>query len=345
MAKLAPQKRRLIESRRGPKMAKRQRILILSDIHYAGEAERARGNFEVAAIENPLIRAWVRAWMHFVWERRPAPQNRLLDRFLTEAGEADLVIANGDYSSDSGFVGVSDRAALESAEICLGKLRARYGACFHATIGDHEFGKNGLGMTGGGMRLKSLRLSRDALGLRPFWRVDLGRYSLLGVTSSLAALPIYEAETLPEERDQWRRLSRDHLAEIEEAFHALPSDRRVILFCHDPSALPFLHRLPGVREKLGRIEAAIVGHLHSNLIFQTAGLAAGFPPIPFLGGAIHRMSRGLNRARIWREFRTRFCPSLAGIHLLNDGGYYSAELNMEKDEPARFHWHAWKRDR
>lgn len=325
-------------------MAIHRRILILSDIHYAGEAERARGNFEVAAIDNPLVRAWVRAWMHFVWERRPAPQNHLLNRFLNEAGDADLVIANGDYSSDSGFVGVSDRAALESARICLAKLRGRYGEHFHATIGDHEFGKNGLGMTGGGMRLDSLRRSRDSLELLPYWRVNLGRYSLLGVTSSLAALPIYETETLPEERDEWRRLSRAHLAEIEEALHALPSDRRVILFCHDPSALPFLHQLPGVREKLGQIEATIVGHLHSNLIFQTAGLAAGIPPIPFLGGAIHRMSRGVSQARVWREFRTRFCPSLAGIRLLNDGGYYSVELNMESDGPARFHWHAWKRD-
>ena len=99
-----------------------------------------------------------------------------------------------------------------------------------------------------------------------------------------------------------------------------------------------------MRQKLGLIEATIVGHLHSNLIFQTAGLAAGIPPIPFLGGAIHRMSRGLNQARIWREFRTRFCPSLAGIQLLNDGGYYSMELHEKLDEPARFHWHAWKRD-
>lgn len=325
-------------------MAHRQRILILSDIHFAGEAERARGHFEVAAIDNPLIRGWVRAWMHFVWERRPSPQNHLLTRFLREAGDADLVIANGDYSSDSGFVGVSDPAALESAKICLEKLRARYGARFHATIGDHELGKNGLGMTGGGMRLESLRRSRDPLGLRPFWQVDLGRYSLLGVTSSLAALPIYENEALPVERDEWRRLSRAHLAEIEQAFNALPSDRRVILFCHDPSALPFLHELPEVRQKLGRIEATIVGHLHSNLIFQTAGLAAGFPNIPFLGGPIHRMSRGLNQARIWREFRTRFCPSLAGIQLLNDGGYYSMELDVESAEPARFHWQAWKRD-
>ena len=305
-------------------MADHRRIHILSDIHYACEAERARGSFESADIDNPLIRAWVRAWMRLVWERRPGPQNHLLNRFLSEAGDADLVIANGDYSSDSGFVGVSDPAALESAQICLGKLRAQFGEQFHGTLGDHEFGKNGLGMSGGGMRLESLRLSRESLGLHPFWRRDLGRYSLLGVASTLAALPIYEPEALPEEREEWRDLSRAHLAEVEEAVHALPADRRLILFCHDPSALPFLHQLAGVREKLRQIEATLVGHLHSNAIFQTAGLAAGFPPISFLGGSIHRMSLGLNQARIWREFRTRFCPSLAGIHLLNDGGYYSA---------------------
>jgi hypothetical protein len=325
-------------------MANHRRILILSDIHYVGESERERGNFESEAIDPPLMRAWVRAWMHFVWERRPGPQNGLLEYFLSEAGEADLVIANGDYSADSAFVGVSDRAALDSAQTCLGKLRKKYADRFHGTIGDHELGKNGLGMTGGGMRLESFRLTQEALGLRPLWRVDLGLYTLLGVTSSLAALPIYASEILPDERDEWRRLSQTHLAEIEEAFHSLPSDRRVILFCHDPSALPFLHQLTAVREKLGQIEATIVGHLHSNLIFQTAGLTAGFPPIAFLGDAIHRMSRGLNQARIWKNFRTRFCPSLAGIHLLNDGGYYSVELDDEAAEPARFTWRAWKRD-
>ena len=98
------------------------------------------------------------------------------------------------------------------------------------------------------------------------------------------------------------------------------------------------------RDLRERIETTIVGHLHSNLIFQTAGLTAGFPPLPFLGDAIHRMSRGLNQARTWKEFRSRFCPSIAGIQLLDAGGYYSVNLDEDAARPARFAWRAWKRD-
>jgi len=325
-------------------MSRYRRILVLSDVHYACEAEEARGEFEIEAVEDPVARAWVTAWMRHVWMRRPGPQNVLLDRFIRDAGDADLVVANGDHTVNSAFVGLSDPASLESARICLDKLRERHGDAFHATIGDHELGKNGFGVTCGGMRLESFRLAREALGLKPVWRTDLGGYALIGVTSSLLALPLYEAELHGDEAEGWRRLAREHAAEVVETFRGVAKDRRILLFCHDPSALPFLKELSGIRAAVGRIEATVIGHLHSGLIFEMAGLLSGFPRLPLPGAALKRINFGLNRARVWRDFRTRFCPCLAGIQLLGDGGYLEIKLDEEGETPARFQTHAWKRD-
>ncbi len=41
----------------------RKSVVIISDIHYAGAAERARGrDYEFRAIANPLLRAFVRLY-------------------------------------------------------------------------------------------------------------------------------------------------------------------------------------------------------------------------------------------------------------------------------------------
>jgi hypothetical protein len=117
-------------------------VAILSDVHYAAVAERARGNdFELRSITNPLLRALVRFYRHFIWMRNPLEQGAQLDCFLNHVDSVDYVIANGDYSCDSGFVGVCDEAVFQSAQECLGKLRARFGDRAHFTIGDHEIGK------------------------------------------------------------------------------------------------------------------------------------------------------------------------------------------------------------
>src|SRR5258705_10749706 len=100
-------------------------------------------------IRNPLRRFAVRMYRRFVWMHDPFGHNHLVDRFLAEATGADYVIANGDYSCDSAFVGVSDAAAFQSAQELLGKLRGQFDARFLATIGDHELGKNPLGATAG----------------------------------------------------------------------------------------------------------------------------------------------------------------------------------------------------
>ena len=315
-------------------------LAIVSDIHYACEAERRRGHYEIDNIRNPLVRQAARTYRHFVWQRDPFGHNHLLDRFIAAAGVPDLVIANGDYSCDSAFVGVSDDAACQSASECLAKLRRNFGGRFQATIGDHELGKTSLAGGAGGMRLASWRRAREELGLTPFWRVDLDRYVLMGVVSSLVALPVFEIETLPDEREEWRRLRAAHLEEIRDAFASVRADQRILLFCHDPTALPFLWREEAVRARLPLIEQTVIGHLHSSLVLWSSRLLAGLPPVRFLGNSIRRMSTALNEARHWQPFNVRLCRSLSGIELLKDGGSYEVKLGAESEEPAKFRWRA-----
>jgi hypothetical protein len=313
---------------------------IVSDIHYAGAAEQARGNdYEFRDIHNPLLRTALRCHRRFVWLREPLGQNHLLDEFLERAGALDYLVANGDYSCNTAFIGVSDEAACQSARECLEKLRQKFGPGMQATFGDHELGKLSFVGGRGGMRLESWRRARQELGLAPFWRVEMGGYVLIGVVSSLIALPVFEPDTLREERAEWSRLRAEHLAEIRRAFGGLDPGQRVLLFCHDPSALPFLAGEETVRAKLPQIEQTIIGHLHSNLIFRQSQLLAGMPTIGFLGHTMKRLSTALRAARDWRPFKVRLCPSLAGIELLKDGGYYTAELDLEARRPARFQLH------
>jgi hypothetical protein len=44
------------------------------------------------------------------------------------------------------------------------------------------------------MRLASWRRAIDELGLRSFWKHELGNYVLQGVVSSLVALPVFSPD-------------------------------------------------------------------------------------------------------------------------------------------------------
>jgi hypothetical protein len=96
----------------------------------------------------------------------------------------------------------------QSAQECLGKLRATFGDKLIAGFGDHDLGKLSLFGARGGMRLASWRRAIDELGLRPFWKLELGNYVLLGVVSSLIALPVFAPDVLPEERSEWKPFAR-----------------------------------------------------------------------------------------------------------------------------------------
>ncbi len=279
-------------------------ILIVSDIHYACAAEQARGSdYEYRDLQNPLSRNFVKNYRHFVWLRHPMRHNELLDRFLERAGSPALAVANGDYSCDTGFVGLADGAALQSARECLQKLRARFAPNFYATLGDHELGKVSFFGGRGGMRLASWERARQELGVPGFWRVELGSYVLLGVTSSVLALPALEPDILPAELSAWQELREQHFAEIRQAFAALQPSQRVILFCHDPTALPFLWHDDTVRSRIGQIEHTIIGHLHSNLrTLEKPVKLAGMPRI--------RFSRSYHQPP---EFRVVPGPALAAL--------------------------------
>ncbi|HEX5397457.1 MAG TPA: hypothetical protein VFY06_00215 [Verrucomicrobiae bacterium] len=315
-------------------------VAILSDIHYAGPAERTRGEeYEFRSIVNPLVRAALRTYRHLVWMRHPLEQGRQLDRFLAEVEPADYLVANGDYSCDSAFVGVSDTATFQSAQECLGRLRAKFGDRAWFTFGDHELGKWPLAGGQGGMRLASWHSATRRLGLQPFWKFAVGRYLLCGVASPLIALPANHSEVLPEEWPEWQRLREAHLAEIRAAFDTLQPEQRVLLFCHDPTALPFLAREEAVRRRLLQIEQTILGHLHTGLILWKSRLLSGIPPVRFLGRNVKRFTAALNEAHHWWPFRVRLCPALSGIELLNDGGYYTVQIDPEAKRPARFTFH------
>lgn len=315
-------------------------VAILSDLHYAGPAERARGgDYELRAIAHPVLRTAVHAYRHIVWMRHPLNHAPQLDRFLTEVGPADHVVANGDYSCDTGFVGVSDPAAGQSARECLGKIRARFNGGAWFTIGDHELGKLSFLGGAGGMRLASWWFAREQLQLQPFWQFNVGRYTLIGVTSSLIALPANQPDTLPEEWPEWLKLREAHLNEIRHAFDALQPDQRVIMFCHDPTALPFLWREEAVRQRLSQVEQTIIGHLHTRLILWKSRILSGIPPVRFLGHSVRKFTSALHEAHLWWPFKVRLCPAIAGIELLNDGGYYTMNIDPNAHRPARFTFH------
>src|SRR5437879_13922341 len=167
-------------------MSGRCKLAILSDIHYASPSEQARGDdYEFRDLLNPLFRFLLRTHRYYFWLRHPLRHNHLLDRFVEEMREADLVVANGDYSCNSAFVGVSDEAAFLSAAECLGKLRDKFGPNFRATIGDHELGKVSFEGKRGGMRLRSWERTTQELGIQPFWKLELGGHVLMGVVSTL----------------------------------------------------------------------------------------------------------------------------------------------------------------
>lgn len=325
-------------------MSRRFKIAVLSDIHYAGPTERAAGDdYETRAIKPPLLRLALRLYREHVWLRYPLRQNSQLDRFLAGVGSVDYVIANGDYACNVAAVGLSGDGAMESAQECLGKLRAQFGDKLLANFGDHELGKLRLLGTRGGLRLQSWRRCREELGLEPFWRLELGNYVLFNCVSTLVALPLFESDLLPAEKPVWEVLRAQHMAEIRAAFTALRPEQRVLFFCHDPSALPFLRRDVGVRAKLSQIERTIIGHLHSPLYLRLSKLLSGLPVLRRFGHSVRRMSTALNEARSWRDFRVLLCPSLAGIDLLNDGGYYTIELHADAQTPARFQFRALPR--
>ncbi len=320
------------------------KLLIVSDIHYAGPRESARGSdYELTVIRQPLVRLLARALRHWFWMRDPLARSPQLEVFLSKTEPADLVVVNGDNILDTGFIGLADPAGRESAEKCIGKLRVKFGDRLHLVMGDHELGKRHMFSDVGNMRLASWETATGPLRIKPFWRITTGRYVLMGVTSSLIALPAHGADVLAEERSEWERLRNDHLEEVRTAFDSLKVEQRVLLFCHDPTALPFLGAEEIIQKRLPQIEQTIVGHLHTDFILWKSRLLAGMPTTRAFGSGVYKMTAALQKAKAWRPFHVRLCPALAGVELFNDGGYYTVQLDPTARQPARFTFHPLRR--
>ena len=171
-------------------------------------------------IANPLLRAFARVFRHLVWMRHPLDQGLQLDRFLARSGRWIFAWPTAIIPATPARLGVGDPASFQSAQECLGKLRAKLGERARFTIGDHDLGKLAFFGGKGGMRLASWLCATQQLGLQPFWKLSIGRYILMGVASPLIALPANQPDTLPDEWPAWQRLREAHLAEIRAAFDA-----------------------------------------------------------------------------------------------------------------------------
>ena len=315
------------------------KLLVVSDPHWAGPAELPRRGYEARAMPHRMQRILAAAWRKGFWLADPMAHNDKLDRILALNPDPDLVVANGDYSVDSAFVGISDDAACDSAQRCLNALRAAYGERLLPVIGDHELGKHSLFGGVGGPRWESWLRLESRLSIPAWWQRDIGRHRLIAVPSTLVALPAFESELLPEEVPVWRAERQRVLSEIKAALNSLEADRRIILFCHDPSALPFLAEMPEVRNRLPQWESTIIGHLHSPAIARLATLLAGMPILRGLGSSVKRYSTALHRAQAWKEFRVRLCPSPTGVEALKDGGWLTAEWDPESPAPIPWRHH------
>ncbi|MGB0581994.1 MAG: hypothetical protein ACPGVU_20050 [Limisphaerales bacterium] len=318
-------------------MGKPLKLLVVSDIHYAGPEEQTRVGYEGRTSTNPIQRLFLKLYRDNLWLKDPLAHNHFLDWFFEMCGSADLVVANGDFSCDSGFIGLADDAAFQSAEICLDKLRGQFGRKLYETMGDHELGKKSLVGGAGGLRLESFRRCVDRLKLKRFWKIKRGPYVVMGVTSTLIALDAMIREGLAGEQEEWRALRDQHIAEIDAAFQKLERGERVILFCHDPTALPFLAQIPSVRSQWGRIEQTVLGHLHSQFILNTAYRIGGITPeVNFAGMTISRITRALRKVKSWDPFKVVLCPSPTGIQAFKDGGFLTVDLDLE--DPAPLDW-------
>ena len=317
----------------------RLQITVVSDIHYASAAEQERRNHETRWIKSRLGKAALAAYRDHVWLREPLLKNYLLDRFLDRAGSPELVVANGDFSCDTAFVGHTDPASRQSAEECLGKLRGAFPAKLLTTMGDHELGKVSMAGRQGGLRFDSYQVSERDLGIPGFWERDFGAYKFIGIASSVIAFPVLEAEALPEERHLWQSERERMLEAFHSSLGSLKPGQRVLLFCHDPTALPFLAEDPVIGKSADRIETTIIGHLHSPLVFWKARMLAGLPPIPWFGTTVLRMTKALRRARLWKRMKPRLCPALAGVDLLKDGGWLTLDLDLTAKEAMKITRH------
>lgn len=319
------------------------RLAVISDIHVLGPGEYEKDRdveANLGAGRGPLRTAW-RHFLHGArrrfWNWRPESRRSCFFKALADiqAYHPDWLIANGDYAGDAGGVGLSDEATYESAAGVITLIREIFPDRCHFIFGDHDIGKYSTAMQQGGIRLASLDLGEKRLGIRSFWHEELEHFQLIGINSSLITLDHFLPEALTEEIPEWENRRQAHHAQLLETFDQLDPTARVVLFCHDPSALGVLIEEPLIAAKRHQIELTVLGHLHEprllTLVQRMPRLPNWKPRYP----VARIISEGIRNAKTWSLFNPVVCPSPFGTGNHLSGGL----LFIEKDKDDRLITH------
>lgn len=264
------------------------RLAVISDLHVMGPGEHAQSLESVSFLGHGLprwrgqLRRGLNGFRNQFWHSDADSRQACFHRALEKLAEyqPDWVVVNGDYGGDHRGVGLSDDHTFESVSLVLDIVRAEFPGRVLLVFGDHDIGKYSTIHRHGGIRLKSLARGEEDLGISSFWDRRLEGVRLVGVNSSLLSLHLFLPEALPEEIGEWERRRRRHLKQIRETFGGLPAGERVILFCHDPSALAELDKLPEVRRRLAQVEMTVVGHLHAPGLLRVHRMMRHLPAHP-----------------------------------------------------------------
>lgn len=304
------------------------KIAVLSDIHLLGprESERRRRIFRDLGEDRPLAnRLWRRGLRRVrsrLWNRRAAERDAFFFRALDEISpfQPDWVVALGDYGGDTHGVGLSHDDAFESVSRALDLLKRSFPDRCLFVFGDHEVGKYSTELRRGGIRLASLVRGERELGLESLWHHSEGRIHLVGVNSTLLTLSLFLPEALPGEIPAWQERAAAYRGNLRELFAGLPDDARILLFCHDPSALGALADIPEVRARLDQVEKTVLGHLHSPSLLRPSRWLARLPAWTPRYPIARIIAQGVRSAGCWDLFRPIVCPATFGAGRLFSGG-------------------------
>ena len=313
------------------------RIAVISDIHVLGPGEARRSHriaHDLGARHSLLARKWNRALLRVrrrLWNWHPEFREAVFLRALDHIAEfgPDWVIANGDYGGDASGIGISDDESFESVRRVIGLMRGTFPGRCRFVFGDHELGKHSTELKRGGIRYESLRRGETALDLQTFWHERDGGFHLIGLTSTLLTLDLFLPEAVSAEIPRWIERRDELVGRIRETFAAFPSDARILLFLHDPSALGALEAIPEVRARLPQIEHTIVGHLHAPGLLPLVGLLARLPRLNPKYPVARIIAHGARGARRWPAFKPIVCPAVFGAGHHFSGGLLFLEADAE----------------
>lgn len=310
------------------------RIAVLSDLHVLGirETERSRRIVQDLAVDRPLAhRAWERG-LHRVrrrlWNRRADERDTCFHHALDEMAllHPDWIVANGDFSGDTAGIGLCDPHAFESVERVTDLLRRTFPDRCLFVFGDHEIGKYSTELKSGGIRLESLRRGEEDLGLESFWHRTAEGVHLVGVNSTLLSLSLFLPEALQTEIPAWQEQRARHLERIRETFSRFPPGDRILLFCHDPSALGELAGIPEVRARIGQIARTVLGHLHIPALLPITRWIGRLPIHDARYPVARIIARGAKSSQSWDQFRPVVCPSAFGLGHILRGGFLHLDV-------------------